>query len=64
MLQAGSTPGGRGGARGVGGRRVQSFNVTPCSVDENKGIKVGGQGGLIYHGRGWGGLRSKGEFPE
>jgi hypothetical protein len=32
---------------------VQSFNVTPCSVDEHEGIKDGGRGGggdLLWSG--------------
>jgi hypothetical protein len=39
----GPRPGGGGG----GPRRVQSFNITLCSIDENKGDRDGSQGGVV-----------------
>jgi hypothetical protein len=40
---------------------VQSFNINPCSVDENKGVKAGGWGGgggfILMGGRGGCGVR-------
>ncbi len=44
------------GGKRLGGRGVLIFNVSPCSVDENKGIEVGegGEGLIIVGGVGVG----------